>query len=230
MKNPLPDLASFFFPVFCPCCTGKVEGKGYFHDDCLNNLISLPQEIIETEFLRTFGAGSFLSDHFFLFYFDETTPSEKIIHAIKYKGRFRLARELGRILGANILTNKSLWKADMIIPVPLHPLKKSERGYNQAERISLGISDATGIPVNSKSLKRVKYTGTQTYLSMRRRKQNIKGAFELKKPESVKGKKIIVVDDVLTTGATIVECAKLLYAAGAESLFAASLAKTIKEF
>jgi len=205
----------------------KMEKPGFFHSECVNKLISLPQEVIEAEFLRTFSGSSFLSDHFFLFYFDEATASAKIIHDMKYRGRYRLTREFGKILGEKILGSKPLWNADMIIPVPLHKLKKSERGYNQAERISKGMADVMRIPGNSKVMKRIKYTATQTNLSMRRRKQNIKGAFELRDPGFVKGKKIILVDDVLTTGATIVECAKLLYTAGAETVFAASLAKTL---
>ncbi|HOJ17395.1 MAG: ComF family protein [Ignavibacteriales bacterium] len=220
-------ISSLFFPEFCSICENKVNNGNFFHDECIRSLSLLAEETIETEFVKTFGHDSYISDHFFLFWFDDEGASSKVIHSIKYRGRFRLARYLGQLLGEKIAASKQKWKADMIIPIPLHRLRKAERGYNQSECIGEGIMDITGISVCNNILKRIKYTGTQTQLTLRQRKLNIKGAFGLKNAAEIKGKRIIIVDDVLTTGSTLIECAKLLYIGGAEALFAASLAKTL---
>jgi ComF family protein len=103
----------------------------------------------------------------------------------------------------------------MIVPVPLHPLKESEREFNQAHRLACRLSDACGIPVQSKVLKRVQPTRTQTRLTRNERLENVRKAFALSGGTRLNGKQIILVDDVFTTGATTSACAKVLMDAGA---------------
>jgi ComF family protein len=104
---------------------------------------------------------------------------------------------------------------DFIAPVPLHPVKKREREFNQAERLAKHLSDATKIPLNEKILHRVKTTATQTLLTREQRAANMRGAFAIRNGTKLNGEKIILVDDVFTTGATTSECARALRAAGA---------------
>jgi ComF family protein len=116
------------------------------------------------------------------------------------------------------------WKIDLIIPVPIHHLKKAERGYNQSDFIAKGLSTALNIPYSSKSIKRIKYTESQTKLNMNERALNVSNAFKARSSNKLKGKNILVVDDVCTTGATLLECAKVLLGAGANSVYACSIA------
>jgi len=141
---------------------------------------------------------------------------KKAIHLYKYKSALWIEPILAEMLIESIKTDSDWSERDAIIPVPLHFVKRNERGFNQSERLSTRISKATGIPLNTKLLKRVKYTETQTTLDRSRRSENVKNAFDVKdKSGWLKGKKLILIDDVLTTGATVNECERVLRKAGA---------------
>ena len=143
-------------------------------------------------------------------------PVLEVIHRYKYLRQLwfenflagLLLREAGPVLRA------AEW--DFIVPVPLHPLQKREREFNQAERMGRRLSAATGIPLQTGLLKRVKPTRTQTLLSRVDRMENVRGAFALRKQVSLKGRRCLLVDDVLTTGSTASACAGVLRRAGAE--------------
>lgn len=107
------------------------------------------------------------------------------------------------------------WKWDMIVPVPLHPVKLREREFNQAERLARMILNPDKRELNTTLLKRVEYTVTQTALSKRKRAENMKGAFQIAKGRSLNGERILLIDDVLTTGATASACAEILKSGGA---------------
>lgn len=114
------------------------------------------------------------------------------------------------------------WQADVIMPVPLHPLKLWARTYNQSELLARALSEASGIPVNTAWLKRIRYTGAQKSRTAASRRTALKNAF-LAAPE-VKGRRVILVDDVVTTGSTLTACAAALRKAGAVQVFAACAA------
>jgi ComF family protein len=107
---------------------------------------------------------------------------------------------------------------DIVVPVPLHWIKKLHRGFNQSELLSLGIQRYFSKPIIRNNLCRIKNTKAQTLLSKNQRKLNIHNAFFVRQPELFKGKKILLVDDVLTTGATASECSRKLKESGAESV------------
>ncbi len=106
-------------------------------------------------------------------------------------------------------------KWDFIAPVPLHPLKEREREFNQAEILARNLSEAAKIPLNTKLLRRVSSTMTQTRLTKQQRAQNMRGAFAVRNGVKLSGKKIVLVDDVFTTGATTSACARALKSSGA---------------
>ena len=113
---------------------------------------------------------------------------------------------------------------DLIIPIPIHHLKKAERGYNQSDYLAKGLSKSLNIPYSINSIKRIKYTESQTKLKMKERALNVSKAFKVGQPKKVSGKNILIVDDVCTTGATLLECGIALYKAGATSVYACSVA------
>lgn len=143
---------------------------------------------------------------------------------MKYEGFEKLGVWLGRELGRAIQSTGL--QADCLIPIPLHKRKFRERGYNQAELIARGTSEITGICVRSDIVRRWRFTDTQTKLNIEQRKKNMDDAFEVVpgKESAVHHMRCIIVDDVITTGATIQSCAGELHAAGASRVIAASLA------
>ena len=130
----------------------------------------------------------------------------KLIHNLKYKGIKEIGFELGKIYALSLKSSKFVQGIDLIIPVPLHPSKKRKRGFNQSDCISIGVSEVTGIPVDNLSLIRTTFTGTQTRKSRYERWTNVEGIFRVPDHEKLKGKHILLVDDVITTGSTIEAC------------------------
>lgn len=137
------------------------------------------------------------------------------IHHFKYSRALWFENFLAGLLLAEAAPVLRGQKWDFIVPVPLHPLKQREREFNQAELLAARLSKASGIPLNTKLLRRVKATVTQTHLRRDQRATNMRGAFAVRDGIKFNGEKFVVVDDVLTTGATTNECARALQAAGA---------------
>lgn len=130
-----------------------------------------------------------------------------LIHDFKYRGYSRLARTLGREAAAALSDSGFFNSVDKIIPVPLHRSKLRKRGYNQALEIARGLGDFTGIPVE-RNLVATRSHGTQTRLSRTARQKNVEGVFAVRHPEQLEGCTLLIVDDVFTTGATLLSAAK----------------------
>lgn len=211
LKSLLIDLINLVYPQICYACTQNQRVKdGLF---CMQCLINLP----ESDMYR--NRENFLTEKFWgqlkfetgtgLFLFEQGSPIQKMIHRIKYNNRPDIAVKMGRYLGKK-LEGQDLYKnIDIIIPVPLHPRRKNKRGYNQSEKLAQGISETTGIPLDTKHLVRSRFTSTQTKKGKQERIDNVKGAFELKNSILFNEKSILLVDDVITTGATMGACAEL---------------------
>ncbi|REG83569.1 ComF family protein [Algoriphagus antarcticus] len=143
--------------------------------------------------------------------------SQKLLHQLKYRNKPQLAKELGLLYG-KILYEHGFEKCwDLIVPVPLHPLKQSRRGYNQSEHFGLGLSEALSVKLEN-GLVRGKFTETQTQKSRLQRMDNMDEVFQSSPNSSIAGKSILVVDDVMTTGATLCACANVLLANHAKNV------------
>src|SRR5262249_57028474 len=138
-----------------------------------------------------------------------------LLHELKYRGRRRLAHRLAETLLDEPAARVVLEGADAIVPVPLHPERRRERGFNQAELISAALSRRTGIALVASALVRRKDTAPQTGLSAAARRGHVRGAFAVRRRPQVAGRRLVLVDDVLTTGATAEACAHALREAGA---------------
>ncbi len=141
------------------------------------------------------------------FFYHKGSDFRNILYRLKYGGRKDLGEIMGRFVAAELLPAGFFRGIDCIVPVPLHPRKQELRGYNQSECIVRGISAVTGIPADTSSVIRMKHTGTQTRKSVYERWENVDGIFGVRHPELFKGKHILIVDDVLTTGSTTTACA-----------------------
>jgi len=148
-----------------------------------------------------------------------------IIHRYKYQRALWFEPFLAGLLLGEAVRALRGQDCDLIVPVPLHPLKQREREFNQAERLAVHLSTATRIPLNNHLLRRVVFTNTQTRLTRQERAANMRGAFALRRGARLNGKRVILVDDVFTTGATTSACARVLLAAGADDVCVWTLAR-----
>ena len=148
-----------------------------------------------------------------------------LIHRYKYSGHFHLRRVLMEfLLEAMEDPRIQATRADCLVPVPLHPTRLRERGFNQAEALAEALSKRTRVPV-LRCIERRLYTNTQTRFDRLERMRNLRNVFALRKNSDVRGKHLVLLDDVLTTGSTLHECASVLRAAGAESVRAVTVAR-----
>jgi len=171
-----------------------------------------------------FSKENTISDFLSLFIFEKDKAVQAILHELKYNGKFRTAIMLGEMLAKTHSSRIMEWNIDFIIPVPLHHLKRAERGYNQSFFIAKGIKKILMIRVESGLLKRKRLTESQTGLSISKRRENVKDAFMARHSKEINGKNILLIDDVITTGATLLECGRVLHEAGAAKVYAASIA------
>jgi ComF family protein len=148
------------------------------------------------------------------------------IHQMKYGSKPYLAESLGALLASFANDRLEDYGRGLIIPVPLHPKRLRERGYNQSLLLARAMSPLLGMEIDLLSLRRVKYTKSQTGLNSEERKRNVLGAFALERKKEFKRQSIILVDDVATTGHTMNECARVLKAAGCEKVLCLALART----
>ena len=144
------------------------------------------------------------------FFFAKSGRVQHIIHELKYQDNKEAGIFLGQELGKTIKDAPLFQGIDYLIPVPLHPRREKQRGYNQSLLIAQGINEVTGIPIGDKYLIRAVYTTTQTKKSADERHKNVKDIFEVRFPEELEEKHVLLIDDVLTTGATLESCAHQL--------------------
>lgn len=199
---------SLIFPSVCSGCERTLVKQE--RNLCIDCIMNLPRTLyhrnennpIEKMFwgrLNLNSASAFV-------YFSHGGNVRKMIHSLKYKNDPGTALRLGELFAKELITDKSFPSADFIIPVPLHPSKRRKRGYNQSEEFSKGIAKVSGVPVFSDGLIRVRQTQTQTNKSRFLRWENVEAVFKMKDPELLIGKHVILVDDVITTGATLEAC------------------------
>jgi ComF family protein len=146
-----------------------------------------------------------------LLWFTDGSGFRKVVHSFKYSGRWALARDMGRWFG-RVLAGTDTWGGvDAIVPVPLHPRKVLARGYNQSEYIARGMSQSMEVPLEARAVVRRVDNPSQTRTATHRERwENVEGIFAVRRPDSLAGKHILLVDDVMTTGATVGSCAEAI--------------------
>lgn len=150
-----------------------------------------------------------------------------LVHALKYADRTHLADELARCMAVQWTKYSELHDAQLLIPVPLHVKKLKRRGYNQSGLLALALARRLHLPQTQRALVRVRNTPSQTGFGREERLTNMHGAFECVRPDLVRGKVILLIDDVATTGATLEGCAQALHAGGAKRVMAYTLAREV---
>lgn len=234
LKRIRISLLDFFFPTLCRICNGPLGEARWVCEKCLQRIIIVNPPVCHICGLPL--SPSFMGTERPLCkdcknekrYFSMARSvaiyegvMRECIHLLKYDGKTGLSKPLGRMM-VTLIKDEGI-EGDMIIPVPLHPRKRRERGFNQAELLSHEISKGINIPVDTKKLIKKKDTPSQTDLTRLERIKNVKGSFCVR--GGFKGKRILLIDDVFTTGATINECSKVLLEAGAEDVYVITLGR-----
>ena len=208
----LNHLINLFYPQVCPACGNLLTRNE--ETVCLTCRYLLPK----TEYEK--NADNPLAQMFYgqvnfnavtaEFFFSKTGKVQHLLHQLKYEGNQDAGFFLGQQLGESIKDAELFRGIDFIIPIPLHPKKEHLRGYNQSYVIAQGVEDKTSIPIMRDCLYRKVFTSTQTKKSREERWNNVKDIFDVKNGERLKGRHILLIDDVLTTGATLMAAGKTL--------------------
>ena len=209
---PLCKQALFDFePCLCTICQGMLPRANFHLHPFDNELTSKLQGLMPVHRVMAFLR------------FTKKGKSQALLHLLKYKNKPELGEELGRLYGLSLLDKGFAGFWDVLVAVPLHPLKKQRRGYNQSECFARGLSKVLGIPYRE-LLVRKKFTSTQTNKSRLERLENVDDVFALNEGHVTQGLRILLVDDILTTGATLCACAQTLLQGGAKHVDLATIA------
>jgi ComF family protein len=225
----LYQFINLLFPKTCAACKNVLLKSENIL--CTNCLIDLPKTDIGfsnslSSQARFLGKTPIVAVHTFLKY-SKGGNVQRLLHNLKYKNRQDIGLFLGNLFGKKLLDRTNFYRPDILIAVPLHARKKVERGYNQSELIADGLSNSINVPHETGILIRKKATETQTKKTRIERYVNVDDVFEVIAPTRIMGKSIGLVDDVLTTGATMEICAGVLLKAGAKEIIIFSLASAI---
>lgn len=208
------DLISLFYPRLCAGCnTPLVKGEEVL---CLNCLADLPRTnyhlYLENPVFQIFIGRTKIQLATSFCHFDKGGRLQHLLHQLKYKGNCRVGQKLGTLLGADLIQNTLYQDIDAIIPVPLHPKKEKKRGFNQSAEIGKGLSESMCRPLIEGNLVRAINVASQTRKGRFERWENVSGIFRIKDGVGLTGKHLLLVDDVVTTGATLEACCEPLLA------------------
>lgn len=229
MPSLLRSLFDFFVPRTCLVCGRRLtEGEtGCLCTACLMDFPFVrPPYVAGSRTERRFWGILPMGRAATFFCYQSHTASTRVILALKYGRQPHIGRHFGFLLGQQLATTDFFDGVDCIVPVPLTRWRQFRRGYNQSEHIARGLAQAARLPVRTDLLRRKKNRRSQTRVGSHMRASNVKGIFCVPHPERVAGLHVLLVDDVLTTGATLTSCGKALAAAGAAKVSIATLGCT----
>lgn len=212
MQIWLDDLFSLFFPDLClGCGEPLVKGERYLCSVCQFHLPRTNFQFdIDNAVARVFWGRVKLEAAASFCYFTKGSNIQRLLHKLKYEGDREIGLYLGETYGRELKASILYDEIDLIIPVPLHPRKQRKRGYNQSEAIGQGLSRTLQAALETNVLFRKTNTSTQTRKTRYKRWENVENVFEVRRPDLIRDKNVLLVDDVITTGATLEACAAAL--------------------
>ncbi len=205
VKEFFKDFFHLLYPSYCSGCgTPLVHEEQCLCMHCLQNLPLTHFHLQKNNMVEMALMGRIPYERATAFcYFQKGSIIQHAIHQLKYKGNKEVGILLGSLMGKELMENPCFATADVIVPIPIHPKKQAKRGYNQSEQIGIGLQQSMHIPMNTTSLIRTVNTKTQTKKSRYSRWENVSDIFGVIHPEDLENKHILLVDDVITTGATL---------------------------
>lgn len=230
LLNYFQDFFSLIWPRICLSCGNSLFK--YENEICTKCWLNLPRTNfhlqIDNPVSKLFWGRVNIEIAASFFYFSKGSKVQHLMHSLKYKGNKEIGIVLGKAYGFELIQSPVFKTVSRIIPVPLHPKRLRFRGYNQSEMIGIGLSESMKIPLDITTLIRNTATATQTKKSRFKRWQNVSEVFTLTNPEIIENEHILIVDDVLTTGATIEACAQVLLSSKNVKVSIATLACAVK--
>ncbi len=225
----LTALLDFISPRACRICGKRLSTAE--QEICTVCNIHLPrtrysETPLDNNMARRFWGRFRIERAAALFFYETHSAPAGLIHDLKYHGKEELGEWLGRVTAEEFAPNGFFEGVDMIVPVPITWRRKWHRGYNQSLAIARGVAEVTGLPVSGKALRRTHFSRSQTQLSVSERMENVAGAFRIRRTDGIAGRHILLVDDIVTTGATVSACAEELEKAGAERISVLSIGCT----
>ncbi|WP_031426937.1 ComF family protein [Flavimarina sp. Hel_I_48] len=209
MANPLQHLFNLFFPASCLACDAVLQpGERLICTQCRHDLPVTGLHYTTQKPIHELLYGRVEIEHASaLFYFDKKSKVQQLIHNLKYRNYEELSGFLGKWLGFELSELEAYQDIDCVIPVPLHKSRLRERGYNQVTGFGQAIADLLEIPLEADTLLRTKKTKTQVFMTRVSRSKEVIGSFEVATTKKLRGKHILLVDDLITTGGTMEGCA-----------------------
>lgn len=207
--SPLTAILQILFPSTCATC-GRVlmNGERQLCLHCLASLNEVGDSAVEGNSAeRQLEGRVSLEAGCSLFRFRKGNTVQHVVHAMKFRGNSEFCLMMGRQMGLELLHSGRFDDVDLLIPVPLHWWRRLNRGYNQSELLCRGIAAVMPREVNTTAVVRHRYTRQQSLQHGTLRASNVEGAFRVSHPEQLEGRHVLLVDDVLTTGATLSACA-----------------------
>ena len=232
-KRIIDPLVDFIYPPHCLGCNAMIHAEDVLCARCMCNMIRLPfNEAASRDHLASLSHHIEARIMYVAYDYERESILETCIHTMKYRGLHRIACWFGRLLGEGCIGTSMLEGDPILAPIPLHRLKKIERGYNQAEYICRGMAQEAGMQFVPDLLVRTRYTRSQAMsrLDISGRRDNVLNAF-IVHPRHAAGlaaRPVILVDDLITTGATMAECATVLREEGVVDLRLAAIARPVK--
>ncbi len=219
------DFISLFYPEVClGCGEGLAEAEEFICTTCLYKLPKTNYHLqAENPMYKVFYGRAEIIAAAAYCYYSKGSMVQDLVHEIKYNGKKELGVAIGKWYGAELKQSAGFDKTDVIIPVPLHPKKLKKRGYNQSACFAEGLSDMLQVPLLANGIKRIKDTETQTNKSRFERWNNVKDVFEVDNKEELANKHVLLVDDIVTTGATMEACIHALHSVPVGSVSVASI-------
>ena len=214
----------FLYPPLCLSCGSRLaEGESLLCSACSRLAPRLDRRDATLCRARTdLFNESAVEDLVVLWHFEG--PVRDLVHSVKYGGLSSAAEKAGTWLGQSMEQASNRWLPDLIVPIPLHPARRRERGYDQSACIARGVARILGVPLFEDVAARTRNTATQTSLDRSQRRENVAGAFRVRHPDLVRNANVLIVDDVVTTGATVGALAGSLRECGSRGCAVAGLA------
>lgn len=209
------DIRELLLPRSCVMCGERLSKyEHWLCCNCLRRLDLVKIVDVEDNPIQRLFLGQIPIERAASYFFHEGEKTRTLLHRLKYFDQPDIGVYLAHLMAEDLVKKNFFDGIDVLIPMPLHWKRLWKRGYNQSRYICQGIREVTDIPIDSGIVERIVNNPTQTHLYTTERKTNVEGIFRLKHPERIKGRHVLLVDDVITTGATTMECAKELMTAG----------------
>jgi ComF family protein len=226
VKRLATDIIGLLFPELCNACgTHLYYGEKEICTKCLYDLPYTDYHLYaDNPVAKQLWGRLPCNAAMAMLYFRKGTKVQNLMHSLKYKGQTDVGVRLGNLLGEKLKLSTSYEDIDLIVPVPLHPKKEKLRGYNQSEFIAKGIAEVLDIPMSTTHLLRDKSTDSQTKKSRYVRYENMQSVFNVHQAKQIENLHVLLVDDVITTGATLEACGNVLLSAGIKKLSIAAIA------